>query len=112
MCYASNRAHLNIVRTELMQFSAKCMGKLLSSYALHGRVISGIILQLHFDETRQNRLSYCSYLCVFSYPWEKNDFLGDLRLFKLHFLLLCEISFRLAARKQSLTDHRNNFLWV
>lgn len=38
------------------------------------------------------------YICFL--PREK-DFLGELSLFEPHFLLLCEITFRLAAREQT-----------
>lgn len=90
-------------------------GKAVFFLALHRKVISGIALHLHYISVRLDRtgaFTLQSSMHV-SLPTgqKKKDFLGDLRLFKLHFLLLCEISFRLAARKQSLTDHRNNLLW-
>lgn len=70
--------------------------------SLHLNILAGL--------NKTGRCIAASY--VYFLTHEKKDFLGDLKLFKLNFLLLCEIPFRLAARKQNMTDHRNNFPWA
>lgn len=77
-------------------------------WILHSGCVSSPPLA-HFSWTGQSRHCLTAAIYVHFLTNEEKDFLGQLRLFKLHFLLLCEITFRLAARKQNLTDHGKNF---
>lgn len=60
----------------------------------------------HFSWSGQSRGCHTAAIYDCFLTCDKKDFLGEIRLSKLHFLLLLEITSRLAAGKQSLTDHK------